>query len=206
MPSVVEAWSRKLHIYFGLYFLFFLWLFCLSGVLLNHPGWRITQFWSERELTTSELRFSPPRGKDDLGVAKDLMDQLRIRGEVTGSITHSASGGFDFRAVRPGEIYEIHADLVKGEATVSRIHVNGWGVLNMIHSFSGVRRIDPTLRPNWWLTGMWRFSMDALAAALAVMVLSGIYIWCSRAQSRSGGMIALALGILTLAGFVAGLF
>ncbi len=76
----------------------------------------------------------------------------------------------------------------------------------MLHSFSGVRRTDPTLRPNWWITEVWRFSMDALAAGLAVIVLSGIYMWFSRAQRRLGGMIALVLGILAVATFVASPF
>ena len=31
----VETWNRKLHIYVGLYFLTFLWLFSFSGLLLN---------------------------------------------------------------------------------------------------------------------------------------------------------------------------
>jgi len=205
MPSAVESWNRKLHLYLGLYFIFFLWLFCLSGVLLNHPGWRIAQFWPEREQTTIELPILPPSDIDDLHVARGLMDQLHIRGEISGSITRSVPGRFDFRVVRPGDMYEVHTDLVKGKATLSRIHVNKSGVLNMLHSFSGVRRMDRTLRPNWWLTQMWRFSMDALAVGLSFLVLSGIYIWYSRAQNRRGGMIALFLGVLTLAGFVAGL-
>jgi len=65
-----------------------------------------------------------------------------------------------------------------------------------------VRRTDPTLHQNWWATGMWRFSMDALSAGLVFMVLSGIFIWIRRAQQRRSGMLALALGILALAGFL----
>jgi hypothetical protein len=206
MPSAFEVWNRKLHIYLGLYFLFFVWLFCLSGVLLDHPKWRIAQFWPERKVTTTESQISPPGATEDLGVARDLMHQLHIRGEVSGSITRTAPGGFSFRIVRPGEIYDVRADLDRRRATVSCTHVNGWGILNMLHSFSGVRRTDPTLRPNWWLTEVWRFSMDALAAGLAVMVLSGIYMWFSRTQRRMGGMIALVLGILAVAAFVASPF
>jgi len=190
--------------YLGLYFLFFLWLFCLSGVLLNHPKWRIAQFWPEREVTAAEVQISPPGDLDDLGSARRLMDQLHLRGEVSGSISRSASGGFDFRVVRPGDIYDVHADLVQGRARVNRIHVNGWGALSMLHSFSGVRRTDPTLHPNWRLTKMWRFSMDALAIGFAVLVLSGIFLWCGRAQHRCGGAIALALGIMVLVVFLAG--
>ncbi len=202
MPSAVEAWNRKLHVYLGLYFIFFLWLFCLSGVLLNHPGWRIAQFWPDRESTVSEVRIFPPPGHDDIDVARSLMNQLQIRGEVSGSVTRSGSGAFVFRVVRPGDIYDIQADFVEGQARISRIHVNRWGAMNMLHSFSGVRRTDPSLHPNWWVTRMWRFSMDALAAGLLFLVFTGIYIWYSRAQYRRGGLIALLLGVLVLAGFL----
>ena len=42
MPSFVntfEFWNRKFHYYLGLYFLFFLWLFSLTGLMLNHQQW-----------------------------------------------------------------------------------------------------------------------------------------------------------------------
>ena len=37
--STLELWNRKLHYYLGLYFLFFLWLFSLTGLMLNHQQW-----------------------------------------------------------------------------------------------------------------------------------------------------------------------
>ena len=38
-----RTWNQKLHIYLGLYFLVFLWLFAVSGLLLNH-GWQFAEF------------------------------------------------------------------------------------------------------------------------------------------------------------------
>jgi len=73
MRSAVEAWSLKVHIFLGLYFLFFLWLFCLSGVVLNHPKWRIAGFWSERKQISSELPISRPAETDDFLAARSLM-------------------------------------------------------------------------------------------------------------------------------------
>ena len=32
-------WNRKFHIYLGLYFLLFLGLFAISGLVLNNTGW-----------------------------------------------------------------------------------------------------------------------------------------------------------------------
>ena len=66
MRSAVDAWSRNPHIYLGLYLLFFLWLFCLSGVVLNHPNWRVAGFWNERKQTSSELSISRPAETDEL--------------------------------------------------------------------------------------------------------------------------------------------
>ena len=34
-----ETWNRKSHYYLGLYLLFFLWLFLLTGLMLNHGRW-----------------------------------------------------------------------------------------------------------------------------------------------------------------------
>jgi hypothetical protein len=72
----------------------------------------------------------------------------------------------------------------------------------MLHSFTGVRRSDPSLHQNWWATGIWRFSMDALPAGLGMMVLSGIFLWFNQTRKRRWGMIALLLGIFTLGVFL----
>ncbi len=205
MPSAVETWNRKLHIYLGLFFLFFLWLFCLSGVVLNHH-WRFASFWDERKQTSVELHVVRPAETDELQAARNVMAQIDIRGEVSGKIERAEADRLEFRVVRPGDMYDIKADFAKGLVSVGHIHVNGWGILNMLHSFTGVRRTDPTLHQNWWATGIWRFSMDALSVALVIMVLSGTYMWYSRARQRRNALIALALGFITLAALVGGIF
>ena len=206
MPSAAETWNRKLHIFLGLFFLFFLWLFCLSGVVLNHPKWSIAGFWNKRKQMSVESQVFRPVETEDLPAARNLMTQLRIRGEISGEVSRAKSGEFAFRVARPGDIYDISADFSKGLARVDQVHVNGWGILNMLHTFSGVRRTDPTLHQNWWATWIWRFSMDALSGGLVLMVLSGIYIWYGRARQRRSAMLALAFGILAVAGLVAGIF
>jgi hypothetical protein len=204
MPSVVELWSRRLHIYIGLFPLFSLWLFTTSGIVLNHPNWRIAGFWSERRLISREVRISRPADTEDLSVCRNLLAQMGIRGEIAGKINHAGSGLISFRVVRPGDMYDINTNLDSGLARIDQIHVNGWGVMNMLHSFTGVRRSDPSLHQNWWATGIWRFSMDALSAGLAIMVLSGIYLWFTQTRKRRGGMLALLLGTVTLGVFLFG--
>ena len=45
----VERWNRKLHFYFGLFLLFFTWLFAFTGLLLNHPTWSFAESWTNRK-------------------------------------------------------------------------------------------------------------------------------------------------------------
>ena len=49
-----ERWNRKLHFYSGLFLLFFMWLFAVTGLVLNHPTWSFAESWSKRTETNSE--------------------------------------------------------------------------------------------------------------------------------------------------------
>ena len=51
----LDRWNRKLHFYSGLFLVFFLWLFALTGLLLNHPKWTFHENWTNRRETTREL-------------------------------------------------------------------------------------------------------------------------------------------------------
>ena len=43
-----QNFNKKLHIYLGLFLVFFIWLFSLSGLILNHGNWKFASFWEER--------------------------------------------------------------------------------------------------------------------------------------------------------------
>src|SRR3954464_14249070 len=79
----LERWNRKLHFYSGLFFLFFVWLFAFTGLLLNHPDWSFQEHWKNRKQTNYEREIAAP-GADatgDLGQARDIMRQLGIEGD-----------------------------------------------------------------------------------------------------------------------------
>lgn len=214
MPSVTEPiargttfenWNRKLHYYLGLYFLFFLWLFAFSGLLLNHESWKFQEFWPNRRISTAEYPIRRPPAGSDLEQALDLMRQLGIQGEVEWTTAHSDPGRFDFRVSRPGRILEIKADFEQGRATVERTEINHWGRIRVLHTFTGVRMADPRNQRDWTMTALWAFSMDALAVGLVVMVLSSFYMWWGLPRKRTLGLLALGLGIATSGFMVVGL-
>src|SRR5262245_63495106 len=98
-----ETWNRKVHYYLGLYFLFFLWLFLLTGLMLNHGAWRISRAANQRIETKYERAVEPPNEPGELDRARDLMSQLGLVGEIEFPPAAAArqSGHFDFNVARP---------------------------------------------------------------------------------------------------------
>jgi len=188
-----------------LYLLFFVWLFAFTGLLLNHSQWRFAEFWDSRRQTSDERDILAPPPGGDLAQARDLMQQLGIRGEIDWTTTRNDAALFEFRASRPGHIFEIKADLARGKATLQRIDLNAWGVVRILHTFTGVRMDDARNRRDWMLTSVWAWTMDAVAVGLILMVLSSFYMWYELPRKRRLGIVVMVLGFLSSGLFCFGL-
>jgi hypothetical protein len=199
------AWNRKLHFYIGLFMLFFLWLFSFTGLLINHTSWKFAEFWSSRKQAEAVQTIVPPPAGSDLDQAKDIMRQSGIEGEIEWTTTRPDPGRFEFRVTRPGYGYDISTDLAQNRVTVHSYKLNVWGLIRVLHTFTGVRMADPKNQRDWGLTTLWAYSMDAVAAGLIVMVLSSYYMWWVLIRKRVLGAISLALGVVSCGLFVIGL-
>lgn len=133
LAETAKLWNRKLHYYLGLVTLLFVWLFCFTGLLLNHP-WKFAEFWDTRQQSTSEQEIIAPAPGSDLDQARDILRQLGLRGEIEWTATRDDASRFDFRISRPGHICEVQTDLARNRATVKRIDLNLWGVMRILHS------------------------------------------------------------------------
>lgn len=196
-------WNRKGHYYLGLYFLFFLWLFAFTGLLLNH-GWKFAEFWPQRQVSKFDRPVTVASVSSDIERARDVMRQLGIRGEVEW-IPVRPDSTFSFRVARPGYNAQIALDTAAGLARVEETRVNAWGVMRILHTFSGARVGDTRNRRDWLLTSVWVFAMDAVAAGMVLMALSGIWMWYRLPAKRVPGLVALASGTVVCALFVFGL-
>jgi hypothetical protein len=205
LADTFEIWNRKLHYYLGLYFLFFLWLFAFSGLLLNHSSWKFAEFFPNRKVSKVERSIQPPPAASDMEQAGDLMRQLGIHGEIEWTTQRSDPARLDFRATKPGHIAEIKADFRQGRATIETIDYNVWGLMRTLHTFTGVRRNDARNQRDWILTTVWALSMDALAGGVILMVFSSFYMWWVLKPKRALGLAALGLGIIVCGLFVSGL-
>jgi hypothetical protein len=204
IADTLLVWNRRVHYFLGLYLLFFTWLFVFTGLLLNHPRWRFAEFWPNRIQTTTEHTVETATEASDSDRARSLMRQLGIAGELQWPATQPPNGPFTFQVNRPGLNIEVKADLRSGRATVLRSQLNAWGVMHVLHTFTGAPAADARNRRDWALTTVWALSMDAVAAGLIVMVVSSYIMWFRLKQKRRGGVVALVLGVAACVAFLSG--
>ncbi len=202
--NTFRVWNRKGHYYLGLYFLFFVWLFAFTGLLLNH-SWKFAEFWPNRRVYTFERRVEVPATDSDVDRARALMMRLGIKGEIEWTAARPDSTVFEFRVNRPGHNTSVTAYPEEGRVVVEQTETNAWGVTRVLHTFTGLRAGDDRNDRDWFLTVLWVLSMDAVSIGLVIMVFSGWYLWYRLPAKRNLGGAALMLGIAACAMFIFGL-
>jgi hypothetical protein len=191
----IDTWNRRLHSYVGLYLLLFVWVFAVSGLILNHPKWRFSEFWSSRQESVREGSVRISAAPSELDRAKDLMGQLGLSGEI--DQIKATPDHFEFRLSRPSQIISVAVDPASGKAVVKQIKLNTWGILSGLHHLTGVHADNPALTRNRMATWAWSLSMDAVSLGVLFLALGGVWIWYRRNQNHWPGLIALMLGMLS---------
>lgn len=199
-----ESWNRRLHYYFGLYFLFFIWLFALTGLLLNHPGW--ARHSADRR---TESRHEAPvdllAGRSDVAQARHLMGQLGLEGEIDWPATVQP-GRFDFNVSRPSDAAQVRVDLASRRASVLRFENTPFAAFRIFHTFNGSRYNAPAMTRDWIVTSVWTILMDAFAAGLLMMIFGSYYMWYRLKRTHSLGIVVLSAGAVLCGMFLTGLF
>lgn len=199
--KALEVWNKRLHYYLGLYFLFFLWLFSLTGLMLNHQQWFRDLY--ERKQTTYEKEIELPAGETQLARTRDLMRQLNLAGEIDWPVAQPV-GHLDFTVSRPNGASQVRADINARQAYVREFQNGHFHAFQIFHTFSGSRFNQPASQRDWMMTSIWVFAMDALAAGLVVMVLGSYYMWWRLKKRKTMGLVVLTAGIAVCGMFVAG--
>ena len=202
-PASIKKWNRRVHIWLGLYMVLFLWVFAISGLFMNHPGW----FSAQPVRTAVEQAVLMPEAGTDLEKATDIMNQLGITGEVL-IRGNTPDGQFNFTCVRPHLRQFVSVDLTTSNATLQLVDLQLVGTLGDLHTFTGVRSIyrEPNSVRDWLPTRIWSFSMDAIAIGVILMVLTSLYMGWQRLRVHPvGSMASFALGIIGTVDFTWGL-
>src|SRR5438067_2425241 len=94
-PSV-----RSLHLYVGLFLSPFILIFCISILALNHAGWlnRNNPVLHKPVTKTRIKKF--PHDTSDLTIAKAIISELKIDGEI--DFISNGGNHFSFPLTKPG--------------------------------------------------------------------------------------------------------
>ncbi len=187
------SWNRKFHTYTGLFLLLFIWLFSLSGLLLNHSQWKFANFWDKRKESEIITYTVIPATRDSSSLISNLMDQMNISGEVSNIKLTPYS--LDFRVAIPGTNRDIHVDFKNMSITQKIMTFNFWGKLRTLHTFNGVNKIDPGNRPNWRVTRIWHMAMNGIAIGLILICLSSWLMWYEVRKNYANGLYVLVLAL-----------
>lgn len=204
MPSSgrrLETWNRKLHYYLGLYFLFFLWLFALTGLMLNHQQWFRELY--QRQEKKSERAVDTPRGETPVERTRDVMRQLGLRGEIDWAASQPVAH-LDFNVARPNGAAQVRVDLNAKRAYVREFTNSRLHAFQIFHTFSGTRFNQPSSKRDWIITTVWVTAMDALAAGLIAMVFGSYYMWWRLKKRKVLGIAVLGAGCVACLVFVSG--
>jgi hypothetical protein len=200
--STLKKWNRKLHIYLGLYLLLFIWLFSVSGLMMNHTAWFANRpARSQAEYTATVLSEGT-----DIAKARDVMEQLGMTGEIL-LRGPQKEGFFHFGVIRPNKRVFVNIDLQTGVAKLNHVELSMAGTLGDLHTFTGVRRIwreEPSIR-DWLPTQMWSHCIDGICVGLILLTGSSLYMGWQRKDQRRGYIASLLLGAVTSSFFLWGL-
>lgn len=183
--------NRKLHIYLGLFLVLFIWLFFVSGLIMNHGKWKAGNFYVKRVEEKIDINVSASIINDNPDVVNTLKNHLDIAGEV--SNIRLKKGDVGFRVSSPGLIQEVNVDST-GKGSLKMMKYNFWGKLHTLHLFNGMNKNDPEQRPDWMVTKLWRIMMDTTAIVLIILSLGSWIMWYKVRKDYKAGYIFLAAG------------
>ncbi|MEP7110809.1 MAG: hypothetical protein ABI760_22635 [Ferruginibacter sp.] len=196
----LNYWSRKFHIHLGLFLLLFIWLFSLSGLLLNHGNWKFASFWENRKEKITVTSIHTPSNLDSAAMLKNIMQQLKISGEITR--VWMTTDSIEFRVTIPGHDRNLHVDLKKATCVQKELTFNWWGKLRNLHTFNGVNKDNPDQKPNWLITRTWKFAMDAIAIGFIILCVSSWIMWYKLRKTYTWGPLILISGFCIAIYFV----
>ena len=198
----VYRWTRDLHLYAGLFASPFVLVYAVSVILLTHAYLP----WGGRDAPpadTRTVRVSVRDEADGLAVARQVREQIGVRGEIGFVGRRPGSTRLSFPIETPGRVTEVRVDLSTGVATVEQKTTGVWDATIYLHKMPGPH--NATIRGNWVFTRLWGWLADATVYLLLFLSATGIYLWTVLKAQRRAGLLFLGAGALSFAAIIVGI-
>jgi hypothetical protein len=193
--SRIYAWTRDVHLYFGLFTSPWILAFALSVIFLNHtwdPGEPSGDVLQSTAVVDVPPGFDEKEGMERVQLAKQILDQLGVSGEI-GYISHRKQDQhYVIPVSKPGWQATVELNAEDGSVAVEEQYTGTADALNYLHKSPGPHNVN--IRGNWLLTRVWKSSVDTFVYLLLLISASGIYLWLALRAERKAGLVALASG------------
>ncbi len=190
------TWNRKIHIYLGLFLLFFIWLFGLSGILLNHH-WEFSDSWPKRKVISYEQTIKISDERDKHTLALEIMNKLDLNGGIVNLRYSADSAMLDFILTKPGTRYDFSTELSTGKLMIKETKLDQWAALRALHTMRNPtqKELDERYRPV--LAFLWSLSIDVVSGGLILICMGGWYLRFQASKRRFYlGLISLITGFI----------
>lgn len=178
----------KLHLYCGLFTLFYLIAFGFSTIILNHDiklaKSEISYSWE------ATIPFEPEQSDKELSEA--VKNKLGLMGWTPFWLYKRNNQDFRFTVSHPGRNYHVTLDLTNGKVLVDEAPMGFLAVLNGLHFFNGNIPNAPLFLRTWAI-----YQWLALLAML-VSIFFGLWIWIKYSLQNWEGLVFGTLFGLTL--------
>ncbi len=188
-------WTRKLHLYTGLFISPFLLLYAISTLYLNHS---VRGTPVDEAQGTVPIELAP--GVEGMELVNQVVEQLDLSGEIAGR-GQIRNNQTIIRVARPGIVKVVTVNLADQEATVLQRSTGLLGAINYLHFNPGLHRV-----PKWGITKLWGWLADTTVYLTLFLTVSGVYLWVLLKAERNTGLIMLGGGVVSFISILAALF
>ncbi len=178
---------REIHIYGGLIFLPYLFIFGISTLYINHDFklFRENQDWTE---TKNQIEIED--SGDNQILAESIRDSLGLIGWCPWWTQNRKESRFRFSIEHFGSEHRIDANITTGQLVVKRRSKGFLSVLQSMH-FLG----EKVPRANMVINS-WQYYLNFTVIYLILAIVSGIYLFVNRKKELRTGLVIIG-GFLT---------
>lgn len=183
--------NRRAHLYAGLFFLPWFFVYGVSSIYFSHPSW----FQQGAQWVTVSERAYKMDMPPDAGL-ESFRDSMQKASGVDGRFTAFRTPAGLIRMYKPGIIAATQVTYYpeKERLRVERSSVTLRGVLTRVHTRGGFGRS--------LLEDLWAVIVDLVQIGIIVWIASGIYMWWRQRHLRRWGLLALGSGAASFAYFM----
>ena len=192
----LTKWNQKIHMYLGLCLLFFIWLFGLSGLLLNHQ-WEFASFWENRKEIKYHKTIQISTEREQFPLVHEIKSKLNLDGSVNNPRFSNDSVLLSFIIAKPGTRYDVQANLNNGKIKITETKFNKWGIIRALHTSRNPTLKERSERYQTVIASIWSISLDIISVGLMIICLGGWYIYLQVPKKRFYlGLISITSGFV----------